>query len=186
LGNVQSDEETTTLPECSRPPVTAASSPDAIARHKASLPVRQWEVPSQRKLVPVDLQALLEMPTNIIRMSDHAWTNVQEPLPGTATNAAGDALKGKLAQHYSAREFVDALDAHLESWQWIGEAPSNKGKASEIAWEIYIAVKRSAWLVCIIARRFDGEFVIKTTYLTSDERFEQRREFRGLIKRMRR
>lgn len=174
------------MPECSQPLVTAASSPEAIARHKASLPVRLWEVSAQRKLIPHDLQMLLGMPVNIVRMSDHAWTNVQEPSLGKPTNAAGDALKEKRGQHFSARRFVESLDVWLEHWQWIGKAPPNKGRASEIAWEVYTAVTPRAWLVCIIAQRPDSEFVIKTTYLTSNERFEQRRVFRGLIQRLRR
>jgi len=128
---------------------------------------------SQRKLVPIDLQILLGMPTIIIRMSDHAWTNVQSPRPDARVDATGDSFRGQ-GKHFSARMYVEELDQWLDRWVWQGNAPRGKGKAEETSWEIYSPIENGNWLLTVIARRRDGEHRIASVFIIFPDRLQER------------
>jgi hypothetical protein len=116
-------------------------------------------------------------------MGDHAWTSIQPPPPGIPTNPAGDATKGKIGQHYSARKYVDNLDRFLSDWKWQGFTPGDsqaRRKRGEDSWEFYSPTETNMWLVVVINRRSNGEHFIKTAYLTSAQKVEERVKSRSL------
>lgn len=145
-------------------------------------PIRSWERHNHRKFVPLDLQKTLGMSESLLRVGDHAWTNVQEPLPGAAVDSFGDALKGR-GKHHSAMSYFDQLDEWLKRWEYVGEAPPGKGKQTEVSWEIYAPLQRNEWLLVVVSKRTDGEFYLKTVFPISNDKFSRRQKQGYLLRR---
>ena len=71
-----------------------------VATQRAVLPIRDWEIPEHRKLMPVDLQKLIGAEIAILRVERHVWDVIQPPPPGVKVKRNGVRLKVTLASTF--------------------------------------------------------------------------------------
>jgi hypothetical protein len=138
-----------------------------IATQRAVLPIRDWEIPEHRKIMPIELQTLVGAASTILRVERHAWEVVQPPPLGVKVNRNGDAAEGDIGKHFSTRPYFDNFDRLISEWRWYGRSP--KSPADEDRWEIYIPVdERKSLLIIIGLRHGSDDHYLVSNYLINN------------------
>jgi len=96
-----------------------------VATQRAVLPIRDWEIPEHRKLMPVDLQKLIGAEIAILRVERHVWDVIQPPPPRVKVKRNGDAAEGDTGKHFSTRAHFDDFDHLITKWRWYGRSPKS-------------------------------------------------------------
>ena len=95
----------------------------------------RWELPTQRKYMPLDLQLVLGASSGIIRIDQNAYD------------------KHTIGKHPESHSYLRDLDAVLEQWEWVRPTPSGGGK-----WEIYIEIDDPGvpWVLIVLGQSRGG------------------------------
>ncbi len=94
-----------------------------------------WELPTQRKYMPLSLQRILEVTTRIIRVDQNAYD------------------KHTTGKHPESHAYLRELDELLERWVWVRPAPSGGAK-----WEVYIEIDDPGvrWILVVLGQSRGG------------------------------